>query len=232
MSREAWFERSVTVLLTLSAVAMASAVVYKEAKSGSTSATPAALRPPQYYPEWNEILRVTRAVGDTDRRVRVVEFTDLECPACRQFHRTTLPAVRERYGQQIAEGVVHRPLRIHRLAKQAALSAECAAKQDAFAPFVELTFAKQDSIGLKPWSSFALEAGVTDTGRFAACLRDNEADELVAAGSTLADRLRINSTPTVFVNGWRLAQASEEELTRVIDDLLAGRKPSIAERSP
>jgi protein-disulfide isomerase len=87
---------------------------------------------------------------------------------------------------------------------------------------VDVIFAKQDSFGLKSWKSYAIEAGVSDTATFSRCTEAVESPELVSRGSALATDMGLLATPTVIVNGWRLAlppQGAQLEtmVKRIID---------------
>jgi protein-disulfide isomerase len=117
------------------------------------------------------------------------------------------------------------PLKIHRFARNAALAAECAARQDRFAAFVEVAYSRQDSIGLKTWESYARDAGVSHADAFSACLAESASSALVDSGIAASARLGIHATPTVMLNGWRVPDASQAELSRAIGELLAGRPP-------
>ena len=204
---------------------MAAVVVYREVVPRPIQASGASPSSgPQYYPDWQGLLHVARPIGDAVGPVHLIEFGDLECPACRQFHAEVLPKLKRRFGSKVNVSFVHYPLSIHRFARPAARAAECAASQARFGPFVEVVFANQDSLGLKSWTSMARDAGLGDSTTFARCLATIDAAR-VDSGVAVARRLGLNGTPTVIVNGWRVPNPSSEELPRAIEDLLSGRDP-------
>jgi hypothetical protein len=89
---------------------------------------------------------------------------------------------------------VHFPLPIHRFAVQAAQATECASLKGRFLNFIDAVYRKQDSLGLKSWGSYALEAG-----------------------RELGLRWQILGTPTVIINGLRYASPpTKREIDRVI----------------
>lgn len=138
--------------------------------------------------------------------------------------------MKDRFASAISQVFVHLPLSGHRFARSAAEAAECAASQSRFEAFVDVIFAKQDSIGLKPWAGYAAEAGVPSISAFTECLRDPPVGR-IEAGVALADKLGIGATPTVIANGWKFgAPPPARELSRVIEDLLAGRSPFEAQQ--
>jgi protein-disulfide isomerase len=84
-------------------------------------------------------------------------------------------------------------------------------------------FTKQDSLGLKSWSSFAAEAGVADTAWFGRCLGDTTVEREIDEGRDLGEQLSIIGTPTVFLNGQRYSRPPrEEELLDLVRSLVGG----------
>jgi protein-disulfide isomerase len=94
---------------------------------------------------------------------------------------------------------------IHRYAAAAGRLARCADEQGQFWPLHMLLFTKSDSIGIKPWNRFAMEAGVADTARLNTCMASRTTAELLRADSIAAMRLGATGTPTFLINGLRVA---------------------------
>ncbi len=204
-----------SVVLMIVAVGMGGAVVHREFASPATASrgTPA---PPQHIQAWADVVHSGILVGNPRATVTIAEFGDFECPYCRRFA-TALQSVRKQYGDRIAFVFVQYPLSgIHRFALPAARAAECAAAQNDFDSFQSLLYEKQDSLGLKPWSSFAKDAGVSDLDEFSRCNGRTDAIPRVEAGRAIARRLGISATPTVLINGWRLSiPPSDTSLARI-----------------
>ena len=72
--------------------------------------------------------------GDADARLKVIEFTDLQCPSCRRHALETQPVLDRDFVEtgKVQWVVKHFPLRIHPNAAVAAAAAECAADQERF----------------------------------------------------------------------------------------------------
>lgn len=104
-------------------------------------------------------------------------------------------------------------------------SSECAFEQNRFGEFENTVYAKQDSLGLKAWTAYAVDAGVADTTRFARCVRDTTALPRVEDGLAIGQKLGVRGTPTVIINGWRFARPPYDSLKVFISDILAGRAP-------
>lgn len=223
------FERGLTVLVSLSAVTIAGSVAWREfGKARATEASPTGTSRAQYVPGWEVVLPVGIRVGEASARVTVVEFTDLECPACRRFQNIMREILRE-YPRDVALIFVHTPLPGHRFAMQAARAAECAQTKGRFVPMIEAIFGKQDSLGIKSWGSFALEAGIADSASISACARDTRPVGRISAHVMLAESLEVNATPTVLVNGWKFLGPTREVLRRAIEAARQGKAPSAAQ---
>jgi len=180
---------------------------------------------PELYADWTSILPHGTFIGDTGAPIKIIEFVDFQCGFCGRSHRT-IREIAEEHGASIAAVLVHLPLKGHTLAVPAANAAECAQMQGQFAEFVDALFDKQDSLGLKTWTSYARDGGIGDLARFERCVESIEVFPKVEAGLTLAERLGVRSTPTVSVNGCRFAAPpTSRELSQAVVDLLAGREP-------
>src|SRR6185503_11484677 len=72
--------------------------------------------------------------GTTNPRITIVEFSDFECPFCRQVQ-STLKQIVDGYGRDVRLVFKHLPLEGHRNSFPAARAAYCAAEQDRFWQF-------------------------------------------------------------------------------------------------
>jgi protein-disulfide isomerase len=220
-----------SILLTSAAVAVAGTMVWRQVSASQHRQRAVANDVVAFVDKWEDMLAGETGRGSANGHVTVVEFSDLECPFCRRFH-VALQAARAKYGTKLSHVFIHYPLAYHRFARPAARAAECAAEQGAFHPFIDRVFEQQDSLGLKSWASYALDAGVVDTGRLARCAAETGPLLRVDRHVALGEKFAVKGTPTVIVNGWRLpGTPNDEQLARVIDDVLAGRKPKVGATS-
>ena len=219
----AW-EKLTSVALGVAALAIASVLVHREFFDTAAAQAPREVRLPEYVEEWQEMVPVGRLVGRPDARVKLIEFADLECPFCRGFN-ATVGRVLEKYPNDVALVFVHLPLPGHRFAQPAAKAAECAYDAGRFSQMVDAVYERQDSLGLKSWTSFAVRAGIRDTSAFARCLANPKTPSAVEAGLALSSKVGISGTPTVLLNGWRYpSPPAEDQLVKDIETLLAGRQ--------
>jgi protein-disulfide isomerase len=164
-------------------------------------------------------------MGPVQAPVQLLEFADFECPYCANLHKD-VKALRVRYPFQVALTFVHFPLPMHRFAVPAAKVAECAGDQGRFEPIYDLLFEQQDKFGLKPWSEFASEAGITDNAAFETCVKRTEPILRVTEGKALGSQLDVQGTPTVVINGWKLGRPPTlDELDRMVKAIFAGKSP-------
>jgi protein-disulfide isomerase len=165
--------------------------------------------------------------GPADARVTLVEFSDFQCPHCRELYEA-LKAVEARYPQV---RIVYKdfPLTtIHPWAQTAALGGRCAFEQSpaAFWKVHDSIFDNQDVLSTENvWDKlveFAAQAGL-DADTFKACLSSPDAEKAVDANRADGVALDVNSTPTVYVNGRPLVGGDVETLDRFIDFELAAK---------
>lgn len=216
-------EDALSTFLAIAAVAVAVSVVWRTFfQTDAAQPQPDRLRP-QFVKSWRDALPIGIQVGDTSAPVTVVELADLECPACRGFY-STLQKVLDEHPHQASLVYVSYPLQMHRFALSAARGAECAERLGKFAEWVDIVYAKQDSLGLKSWGAFARDAGIADTAAIGRCAMDPAPVARIEAGRAFGDRLHVRGTPTVIVNGWLLPYTpTGEELSKLIESLAAGK---------
>ncbi len=170
--------------------------------------------------------------GPSNARVIVVEYSDFQCPHCRQLHEI-IRAIQPNY-PQVRFVFKDFPLpQIHPWAMTAAIAGRCAFSQDpqAFWKLHHLIFDNQDSITPEnAWNKFldfASQAGL-ELQEFRTCMASPEAKEAVAANVAEAQALKIANTPTVFVNGRRLVGGDRSLLEQYLnyEFTVSGEKPS------
>ena len=166
--------------------------------------------------------------GPADARVTLVEFSDFECPHCRELYEA-LKTVETQFPQV---RVVYKdfPLTsIHPWAQTAAIGGRCAYEQNpaAFWKMHDAIFDNQDVLSAENvWDKlvgFAKDAGL-DADTFKACLSSPDAEKAVNANHAEGVSLEVNSTPTVFINGRPIVGGDTESLIRIIDFELAAKK--------
>jgi protein-disulfide isomerase len=173
--------------------------------------------------------------GTQDAKVTIVNFDDLECPYCARMHEQLFPATLDRYKGLIKFYYKDYPLvEIHPWAMHAAVNANCLADQsgDAYWRFVdyvhnhgdEITGPAHDSqLAFKTLDRLTREEGQRsklDGAKLDVCIiKQDEAP--VRASMKQGDSLGVNGTPTLFINGERIAGAlPQAEVWTAIDRAL------------
>jgi len=160
------------------------------------------------------------AKGPADARVTLVEFSDYQCPHCRQLY-TVMQVIEQKYPQV---RVVYKdfPLAgIHPWAMTAAVGGRCAFAQssEGFWAVHDMIFENQDVISsenvYQKVIDFAVRAGL-DRDAFKVCLALPDAKAAIQADVDEGKAVQISSTPTVFVNGRPVIGGDENTLEQYI----------------
>ena len=164
-------------------------------------------------------------LGPADAKVTIIEYASMTCSHCAAFHRTTWPVLKERY---IDTGKVRFTLRefpLDPLATAAFMLARC--EGDAkYYPVTDLLFDQQPAWAFQQKPVDALEQMLRQAGyskeKFEACLKDEKLYAGVnAVKSRGLDTLKVDSTPTFFINGERYkGEMTIEGMEKVIKPIL------------
>jgi protein-disulfide isomerase len=120
-------------------------------------------------------------VGDPNATVKVIEFSDFECPFCKGFH-TTMKKLMEEYGKdgKVAWVYRHFPIdELHSKARKEAQAAECAGElggNEAFWAYADRLFEVTPSnnrLDLALLPKIAEDTGL-DRAKFESCLQGDE----------------------------------------------------------
>jgi len=175
------------------------------------------LRPPSIDVAYDS----ARVKGKPDAPVTIVEFSDFQCPFCKQAE-ATLQSVLAKYGDKVKLAFMDFPLReIHPRAQAAAEAARCAGDQGKFWEYHDLLYADQTK--LDPAS---LVAGAhtlkLDQASFQACLDGGTFKAMIDADLAAGQKVGVAGTPGFFINGVFLSGSQPQaEFEKVIDTQLA-----------
>ena len=167
------------------------------------------------------IAAVDPATGPASAPIQLVEFSDFECPYCRQLE-PVLTRLRDKYRDRIRVVWKDFPLPIHGQARGAAEAARCAGDQGHFWEYHDLLFANQQALTPGDLKRHATTLKL-DLDQFAICLERGTHRVDVTADLEEGTRQGIEVTPTVFINGRPVIGAQpfdvyekviEEELSR------------------
>ena len=161
------------------------------------------------------------SIGSPKAPVTIVEFSDFQCPFCLRVA-PTLKKIRATYGDKVRIVWKDFPLtQIHPQAFKAGEAGQCAAEQGKFWEYHDQLFGNQQALMPDDLKKYAAAVGI-DEARFNSCLDMSKQAEVVRDGVAQGNRLGINSTPTVFVNGRRVSGAQPYEVfAAAIDEELS-----------
>jgi protein-disulfide isomerase len=187
--------------------------------------------------------------GNPDAKVTIVNYDDFECPFCARMHSTLMSQILPQYGDKVKIIYKDYPLvQIHPWAEHAAIDANCLAKESgtAYWQLADYLHANQHSIPISQQNAQASNAELdrltldfgkkngADLNRLQACIKTSDATA-VKASMDEGDKLGVNATPTLFVNGQRLEGAMDvEEVREALNEqlLAAGVQPPPAPAAP
>ena len=159
--------------------------------------------------------------GGKDAKVVIHEFSDFECPYCSRG-KEIVGQIKSAYGDKVKIVFRHFPLPMHSNAKPASLAAVCAQEQGKFWEMHDLLFENQRELTAANFDKWATSLSL-DMAKFKACQTNPASEKALNKDKEEADKVGVNSTPTFFVNGKRVAGALPfEEFRAMIDSELKG----------
>jgi protein-disulfide isomerase len=129
--------------------------------------------------------------------ILIEEFSDFECPMCRQVYPLVHNMLRK-YNGQINFQYKHLPLDYHRHAYKAALASECARDQGRFFEYSDLLFRKgPDNDELEEYAKML----DLDISAFNQCMISEAKASIVNSNIQEAMQREVQGTPWFFVDG-------------------------------
>jgi protein-disulfide isomerase len=171
--------------------------------------------------------------GNPNAKVTIVNFDDFQCPFCSRMHTTLFSDVFKDYGDKVRIIYKDYPLEIHPWAVHAAVDGNCLGEQNsqAYWDFADYVHANQRTVaGKTRTEAFTnldnaakeqAQKHKLDQDKLQACVQKQD-DSAVRASIAEGDKLGVDSTPTLFINGERFTGAvPEDQLRAVLDRALA-----------
>jgi len=164
--------------------------------------------------------------GPKDAPVTVVEFSDYQCPACRQAHDAVLK-MREKYGNRLRWVFKDYPLKRHKDAERAAEAAHCANDQQKFWEYQDLLYSTAEDLSNEILELLAGKIGLA-MDPFKACLDGGKHRAKVQKDIEDSKKAGVDRTPTFLINGKMYTGAIPvERFSLLIEEELkaAAKKP-------
>ncbi|MEM8860643.1 MAG: DsbA family protein, partial [Chloroflexota bacterium] len=163
------------------------------------------------------------ALGDPNAPIKIVEFTDYQCPFCGRHSAETMPRIIQ---ELVDTGRVYYILKdfpldsIHPDARQGSVAARCAGEQDLYWEMHDAIFVNQAAWGQggvtpeiidQVFMGFAQDLGM-DSVAFETCLTDGRYDDAIEANYQEGVAEQISGTPSFFIGGYFLSGAQPFEV--------------------
>ncbi|MFL5813062.1 MAG: thioredoxin domain-containing protein [Bdellovibrionia bacterium] len=168
-------------------------------------------------------------LGPSNAPITVVEFSDFQCPHC-QMAAKQFNAVLNRFPGKVKVVFRNFPLdmacnhnmkqALHAVACEAARVAYCANEQGKFKEVYEDIFENQNNLKPGMPAELAKKAGL-DEAKLNACVQSAETQMAIQNDIAEADRLQVQSTPTLFVNGHKVEGALPLQVWDKLVDAMA-----------
>ena len=167
------------------------------------------------------------ALGRADAAVTITEYASMTCPHCAAFNADVFPKIKSEYIDTGKIRYVFREFPLDIKAAAGSVLSRCIAKDDANKYFAvtDLLFKTQADWVMKNTTEALIrigkQAGLTQD-QIETCLRDQSLlDKLAADQKYAAEVLKVDSTPTFFINGEKIkGETSIEEFEKKINPLL------------
>ncbi len=165
-----------------------------------------------------------KSLGKDDAPVTIVEYASMTCPHCARFHETTLPELTSKYIDTGKVRLILREFPFDPRAEAGFMLARCS--ESNYFPMIDTLFKQQDAwAGVENAREALMRisklAGFSQES-FEACLTNQKLlDDIRAVRTRGAGDLKVDSTPTFFING-NVYKGSKtiEEMSAIIDGML------------
>ncbi len=166
------------------------------------------------------------ALGPVKAPITITEYASMSCPHCAAFDENVFPMLKSNYIDTGKVRFVFREFPIDIKAAAASMLARCVADGDAgkFFTTIDLLFKQQDRLMAETKDTLKLigkQAGLSEQA-VETCAKDQTLLDKLSADQKFAyEVLKVDATPTFFINGERLKGAmSFEELDVKLKSLL------------
>ncbi|WP_454631137.1 DsbA family protein [Bradyrhizobium cenepequi] len=167
------------------------------------------------------------ALGPQNAPVTITEYASMTCPHCANFNDTVFPKIKSEYIDTGKIRYVFREFPLDIKAAAGSMLARCIAKDDGpkYFAVIDLLFRQQNDWVMKNTTEtltrIGKQAGLSQQ-QVEDCLKDQALLDKIAADQKYAnDVLKVNSTPTFFINGEMLkGETSFDEFSKRINSLL------------
>lgn len=187
----------------------------------------------QTYTQLQKVLPSDHVKWGIGKKNVLVEFSDFQCPACGNFHQLLKTyeasgSADAKVASNIAFVYKHFPLEnIHKNARASAYAAEAAGKQGKFFEMGNLLFDNQriwenESNPTPIFESYAKELKL-DLAQYRSDVKSTEVQKRVDGDLILGNQVKVNATPTFYLNGKKLEYSTLAEFKNALTAALTAK---------
>ncbi len=167
------------------------------------------------------------ALGSADAKVTIVEYASMTCPHCAAFATEVFPKLKSEYIDTGKVRYIFREFPLDLKAAAGAMLARCIGKDDApkYFAVIDILFRSQNDWVMNNTTEslrrISKQAGLSNEA-FEACLKDQKMlDAIKETQDWAVDKLKVNSTPSFFINGQLVrGETSFDAFQKIIDPML------------
>lgn len=177
------------------------------------------------YTELPEINKDDIKIGNENSKVKLIVFSDFQCPYCKALDGAVKKALEEYKGKILYVFKQFPLISLHPKAVGAALASECANEQGEFLNYSNKLFENQKdwsvSKGTQEFKTYAMQIGL-DASQFNKCLDEKKYQEKINKDSQEAKEFGISGTPAIFINDqFKNGMTSYDTIKKIIDGELS-----------
>jgi protein-disulfide isomerase len=161
--------------------------------------------------------------GKADAPVTIVMFSDFQCPFCTR-EKPKLDEVLKNYPDKVRLVYKHFPLSFHKQAKPVHAAAQLALKEkgpDAFWKFHDWILADSKALDIPTLRTYAERLGLNLTNFDETLKDDSKMDALLKPDMDQARACGVRGTPTILINGLKMASRNPEDYKSRIEQILS-----------
>ena len=191
-------------------------IIKREAGKEVAGEAPGGARPAE--PSEPQDVKLGRApiAGDKNAPVKVVIWSDFECPFCSRVN-PSINQIKKEYGDKVVVAFKHFPLPFHKNATRAAVASLAAHRQGKFWEMHDKLFENAKALQESDLEGYAKAIGL-DVAKFKKDMQDKELEAWVKQDMAEGSKVGVNGTPATYINGRKVSGAQPFPAFKAIID--------------
>lgn len=163
------------------------------------------------------------AIGPKDAPIKIVEFTDYQCPFCGKS-RPTVNQILAEYKGKVRYVLRDFPLSFHKDSLKAHEAARCAGEQNKYWEMNKMLFENQRALKIDDIRKYAQDLKLK-ADKFNQCLDSDKYADVIKQNQEYGEKVGVSGTPAFFINGRMISGARPfSSFQEIIEDELRSSK--------